>query len=276
MGLDFGGVLGSGLDFIGNAVNAISTGVQNRKNRNFAKGMYERQKQDAIDFWNMQNAYNSPEQQMQRLRSANLNPNLMYGKGTVGNSESINVPSQAHFSGVAPQLGSLSGVVSDYFNIRGKQLVNNNLGAQNDVLRAEANLKEAQKLATTTSAARAAFDLGLHKEARQSLLTVLNSSGHIANATANLRDFQAFNAMTEGDILNQKFSFLDKLNPRQLAALDATVTNLQDKHQLNEKALEAAIKNNRLIGVSDKTEIGSLVRALLTLFNQDPSKWFGK
>lgn len=39
-------------------------------------------------FWKLQNAYNDPSQQMARLRAAGLNPNLMYGKGTMGNSES--------------------------------------------------------------------------------------------------------------------------------------------------------------------------------------------
>lgn len=31
--------------------------------------------------WNIQNAYNDPSAQMQRLRNAGLNPNLVYGKG---------------------------------------------------------------------------------------------------------------------------------------------------------------------------------------------------
>ena len=33
-----------------------------------------------------QNAYNTPEQQMARLKAAGLNPNLMYGQGTTGNA----------------------------------------------------------------------------------------------------------------------------------------------------------------------------------------------
>lgn len=39
--------------------------------------------------WQEMNKYNNPEQQMQRLRDAGLNPNLVYGSGTVsGNSTS--------------------------------------------------------------------------------------------------------------------------------------------------------------------------------------------
>lgn len=42
-----------------------------------------------IDFWNMQNAYNTPAQQMARFREAGLNPHLIYGQGTPGNAQSI-------------------------------------------------------------------------------------------------------------------------------------------------------------------------------------------
>ena len=32
-----------------------------------------------IKFWEMQNAYNTPKEQMKRLKDAGLNPNLIYG-----------------------------------------------------------------------------------------------------------------------------------------------------------------------------------------------------
>lgn len=46
-----------------------------------------RQRQWAEDMWNRQNAYNTPANQMQRLKDAGLNPALMYGQGNVGNAE---------------------------------------------------------------------------------------------------------------------------------------------------------------------------------------------
>lgn len=42
-----------------------------------------------VEMWKMQNAYNAPKQQMSRLKEAGLNPNLMYGKGTVGNAQTM-------------------------------------------------------------------------------------------------------------------------------------------------------------------------------------------
>lgn len=46
-----------------------------------------RQRQWSEDMWNRQNAYNTPVNQMQRLKDAGLNPALMYGQGNVGNAE---------------------------------------------------------------------------------------------------------------------------------------------------------------------------------------------
>lgn len=43
---------------------------------------YQRQ----VEMWHMQNAYNSPMEQMKRFGAAGLNPNLIYGQGSSGNS----------------------------------------------------------------------------------------------------------------------------------------------------------------------------------------------
>lgn len=44
---------------------------------------YNKQRDDAIAAWNMQNDYNSPTAQMARLKAAGLNPMLVYGSGDV-------------------------------------------------------------------------------------------------------------------------------------------------------------------------------------------------
>lgn len=41
-----------------------------------------------VEMWNMQNEYNSPAAQMERLKAAGLNPNLMYSMGNAGNAGS--------------------------------------------------------------------------------------------------------------------------------------------------------------------------------------------
>ena len=53
----------------------------NRKTREWNEAMYQKQRQDAIDDWNRQTLYNSPIEQMKRLKEAGLNPNMVYGSG---------------------------------------------------------------------------------------------------------------------------------------------------------------------------------------------------
>lgn len=54
------------------------------------------------EFWDKQNAYNTPKAQMNRLRDAGLNPALMYGKGNVGNAQNLSGVQKANVQG--PQL----------------------------------------------------------------------------------------------------------------------------------------------------------------------------
>lgn len=61
--------------------NALSTGNMNRKNREWSETMYQRQYDDNLTMWNLQNEYNDPSAQMQRLDDAGLNPHLIYGSG---------------------------------------------------------------------------------------------------------------------------------------------------------------------------------------------------
>lgn len=45
-----------------------------------------------LDMWNKQNKYNDPSAQMLRLRNAGLNPNMVYGQGTVAGNTSGSAP----------------------------------------------------------------------------------------------------------------------------------------------------------------------------------------
>lgn len=71
-----------GAGVLGGVVDAVSTGIQNRKAREFAQHQYDQQRQHSLQDWAMQNAYNAPIAQMDRLKKAGLNPNLVYGSGS--------------------------------------------------------------------------------------------------------------------------------------------------------------------------------------------------
>lgn len=104
MGLTLAGAtaLSAGLNFLGglgtNQMNADFNAAEAQKNRDFQKEMYEKQYQDNLNFWKMQNEYNLPSAQLARLREAGLNPLLAYGDRSL----SGNIAQQAPESAQAP------------------------------------------------------------------------------------------------------------------------------------------------------------------------------
>lgn len=78
-------------------VKDIFTGISNIldpvgvANRQFTHDENELSYQRQLDLMHYQNDYNTPRAQMQRLAEAGLNPNLMYGQGTTGNT-SVSTP----------------------------------------------------------------------------------------------------------------------------------------------------------------------------------------
>lgn len=72
---------GSGLATL---VSGVSQAVQSKKQRAHDIFMQDRTQLYNFRNWNLQNQYNSPAMQMQRLREAGLNPNLMYGSPQSG------------------------------------------------------------------------------------------------------------------------------------------------------------------------------------------------
>lgn len=94
-----------------------------------------RQREWAEDMWNRQNAYNTPANQMQRLKDAGLNPALMYGQGNVGNAEKAMGYQQPQIENVGA--GVAQGVAA---------------GAQLDLVNSQKKLNEANATARVIEA----------------------------------------------------------------------------------------------------------------------------
>lgn len=94
----------SGIGAIG---NLFTGGASARKQYQYQSKLMDKQNQQQIDFWKMNNEYNTPFNQRARLEQAGLNPDLMYGgSGNIGQSQ---MPSAAS-PGSAPNVdyGSFS------------------------------------------------------------------------------------------------------------------------------------------------------------------------
>lgn len=165
--------ISGGSQLLGAGINAIAQGRQNRLSREWSDRAYNREREDSIAFWNMQNEYNSPQAQMARLKEAGLNPMLVYGGssgGTAGTAGNIGTP-RAHqptfkspdLSGIGNAGGSAISAFLDY-DIKSAQA--DNLRTQNTVMEQDKLLKAAQTMRTLTGNARDEFELLFRKDLR--------------------------------------------------------------------------------------------------------------
>lgn len=90
----------------GAAISAIGSFFGNKSNRKQSAEAFERESKFAREerlaqqqwieqMYERNNSYNSPAAQMQRLKEAGLNPDLMYSRGDIGNATSPEAPAQA-------------------------------------------------------------------------------------------------------------------------------------------------------------------------------------
>lgn len=90
----------------GAAISAIGSFFGNKSNRKQSAEAFERESKFAREerlaqqqwieqMYEKNNSYNSPAAQMQRMKDAGLNPDLMYSRGDVGNATAPEAPTQA-------------------------------------------------------------------------------------------------------------------------------------------------------------------------------------
>lgn len=98
-----------------------------------------------VDMWNKANEYNNPSSQMSRLKAAGLNPNLVYGNGSVVGNTTSQLPKYQSIS--APSMPSpersinVPDVLSRFQDYKIKQAQVDNLEEQNKVLKADSARK---------------------------------------------------------------------------------------------------------------------------------------
>lgn len=102
-------LIGTGISAAASGANIAANAVRNKKSYKYTKKLAEFQNDIALRNWNRQNDYNTPSAQMQRLKLAGLNPNLIYQNGgSMTGAGEIGAPSTSQFSTEAPQFGNLA------------------------------------------------------------------------------------------------------------------------------------------------------------------------
>lgn len=150
-------LIGAGASILGNVLTGASNAKQNRAQRDYNTSMYERQRRDSLSDWAMQNEYNSPQNQMNRLKGAGLNPNLIYGTGSASTGASTPIRS-TNAESYKPEatrydFGGVSNSLMSYYDTQVKQAQIDNLKVANTVATQDALLKAAQTASTVASTA---------------------------------------------------------------------------------------------------------------------------
>lgn len=167
-----GAAIAAGASILGGVLGSRSQKKTNDKNMELAKYQNAWQAQENekayqrnLEMWNLQNAYNSPTQQMARLRSAGLNPNLVYGNGVTGNSAGSTPqyqPADIKRAELSPYRGwnqGLSDAVSNFLAYRSNRAQVENMEAQNSLIRQQTATEATRQANIAASTARSEFDL---------------------------------------------------------------------------------------------------------------------
>lgn len=225
-------VIAAGLQLIGQGGNALLQGAQNRRAREFAWNMYTQQRKDALADWNMQNAYDSPEAQMQRLQAAGLNPNLVYGKGADNTSAPVRTSSAPGWNPSAPKM-ELGGVVSSYLDTKIKEEQVANIAAQT------ANTQAATKNASMDSILKALDAIGKTTGNKMSALEY--------GKALELRDTAIENAKLQNDNLSTEIQVRLNRDEREAASTATSIAEAVERimnlrsSRINDQATRAKI-----------------------------------
>ena len=101
----------------------------------------------ALEDWNRQNAYNHPSQQMQRLKEAGLNPNLVYGGGATTTAQPVKTP-EAQVPNI--DLQKVPEAIGAYQSVKNQQLEYSRIQKAMELQDAQKKNIEANTLSTLT------------------------------------------------------------------------------------------------------------------------------
>lgn len=160
-------IIGAGTALAVAGGNAYMQGRTNRKGRAQNQYFFDRQRENSLSDWHMQNAYNSPAAQKQRLKDAHLNPALVYGQGSTGsNASSVHETEYRDTTQQAPQIDpGIIGKVQEVYNAKlQRSILQQNLANEmekNALIKAQTLDNIASADSKTTGTARAKIDLAI-------------------------------------------------------------------------------------------------------------------
>lgn len=236
---------------IGTALyNAYNQQKTNRDNQKRADRDYLQSRKDTLADFDRVNSYNSPAQQMTRLRQAGLNPNLVYGKGADNTASTINSPKKTSpdIQPVPFDSDKITTALQMGSQLKFQQEQTDNLVAQRELMEKEKMLKDATTAKIAQETATSKFQLEqsqrlkdivveksiLDNEQTRQNTQYTKSSMSIAQTDLELRKMQNSSniAKTTQDIIASRMAVTrDK---KQLENLEIQMANAKQANEMNE------------------------------------------
>lgn len=163
------------------------------KQNEFDIRMRDEQRDYELGLWHMQNKYNSPIEQMARLKEAGLNPHLMYDKGTVGEAGMAGAakqPQASQLTAASPMGYSRAEMrnVLQGIDVFGDFVRFKNLQAQTDNV--QANTAVAQQEAMNKAQARVLQVLDINRKSIDNRMARELYQTSVDGARVNLQSMQ--------------------------------------------------------------------------------------
>lgn len=249
------------LPAIASAVDTVAGVVGKRRQEKQNKKAAERQNQRNIENWERQNKYNSPQEQMARLKEAGLNPHLVYGQGAAGaagNAGDVKGYDREEAENVLDGQNAMR-TYNDFKEITART---NNIEAQEDLAKQQAantaakTLNESQKLKTD--------QLG-YKVANQIQDYQVQAAESAAKAAAADADTKTTGATTARKIQQSKID----MAAQQLKNAIATKKGISLKNAY-QKIVNNMAKDN--VSFKDPAAI-RVVQKAMNISSKDAQRW---
>lgn len=253
----------------------------NKKSRDFSREMYEKTKADALANWDRQNEYNSPSSQMERLRVAGLNPNLVYGNGSQVSAASTPETGKAlAWNPTNPTANMGKSPIEAYQDVQVRQAQLDNLKAQNTLIHNQAVSTMADAILKGVNTDSASFNLDYKMANRELMENQLQANYDKTNIDISQKShaidvmldqneraaaMQAVNIQTAMEKILTIRAEREGLLPEQIKALQQQIQNM---------AKDGTIKNFELALNEANTSKGDPL--WFRMLNQMMTKLFGK
>lgn len=219
------------------AINMLSQGSMNRKNRAFTREMWDKQNAVNDANWHRDNAYNSPANQRKLLEAGGYNPALMYDSGGFQSASAPPAPSAGSPATRASEI-DLTSAVSGYQDARLKQAQLDNIEGATRNAAASTAADVALKASQTTAGA---FDLSQRVRVSDYAAEAAEKANKLLDADIALRTNQGFKSVDERQKvqeeikqIKQNMSQSKEMHPQNMDMLKNNVKYQQFKSKLND------------------------------------------